>query len=133
MHVVVSDLELYLVELECSGLEQPVRSMLMRLAADSGEEGWGESPSGWRPAEMDARRDALLAAIAGRSVFDVEELLGLEALASAPLRCAVEMASWDLMGRAISQPGAGDRQCATAAPRTATPASIPYAQAMGHG
>ena len=42
--------------------------------------------------------------LAGRSIFDIEELHTLEALADAPLRCAVEMACWDLVGRAVGQP-----------------------------
>lgn len=103
-HVAINDLDLFVVELECGGLEAPVRSMLVRVASDSGEEGWGECPPGWRPDELDARRDALLAALAGRSVFDTEELLSLEALATPALRCALEMAAWDLIGKAVRQP-----------------------------
>lgn len=102
--IAISDLEFFLVQIECRGLERPVGSLLVRLAGDTGEEGWGEAPPGWRPGELEARREALLPALSGRSAFDVEELLGLESLASPPVRCAVEMASWDLIGRALGQP-----------------------------
>ncbi len=100
----INDLEFHLVEVGCAGSVQPVRSLLVRLTTDSGLKGWGEAGSAWRPGELAARRDALLAVLAGRSIFDIEELHTLEALADAPLRCAVEMACWDLMGRSVGQP-----------------------------
>jgi len=100
----ITDLDLYLVEIACDGREAPVRLLLVRLATEAGLEGWGEARVGWRAAELDARRDVLLPILAGRSVFDVEDLLGLEALRAAPLRAALEMASWDLIGRVAGQP-----------------------------
>ena len=100
----INDLEFHLVEIGSMGLTQPVRSLLVRLTTDAGLEGWGESGLNWRPAELPARRDALLPVLAGRSIFDIEELHTLEALPSASLRCAVEMACWDLIGRALGQP-----------------------------
>ena len=78
-----------------------MRSLLVRLTTDSGLEGWGEAGLAWRAGELAARRDALLPVLAGRSIFDIEELHTLEALRHvAPLRAAVEMACWDLIGRA---------------------------------
>jgi muconate cycloisomerase len=53
---------------------------------------------------LPARREALLAVLAGRSIYDIEELHALDALASPPLRAAVEMAVWDLLGRVLRQP-----------------------------
>lgn len=100
----ISELEFYLVEIECDGREAPVRSLLVRLATDAGQEGWGEGQLGWRASELAARRDALSPILVGRSVFDVEELRRLEALQPAPLRAALEMASWDLMGQVVRQP-----------------------------
>ncbi len=100
----INDLELHLVEIACTGLTQPVRSLLVRLTTDSGREGWGEAGLAWRAGELSARRDALLPVLAGRSIFDIEELHTLEALSAAPLRAAVEMACWDLIGRAVGQP-----------------------------
>ena len=100
----INDLEFHLVEIGCTGMAEPVRSLLVRLTTDSGLKGWGESGLAWRPGELAARRDALLPVLAGRSVFDIEELHTLEALASAPLRTAVEMACLDLAGKAVGQP-----------------------------
>lgn len=102
--MIISDLEFFLVEIGCVGNQPPVRSLLVQLSSNSGVRGWGEARVPWRASELAARRDWLLQVLAGRSVFDIEELLGLEALRSAPLRCAVEMASWDLVGRALRQP-----------------------------
>jgi L-alanine-DL-glutamate epimerase-like enolase superfamily enzyme len=102
--MVISDLELYLVEIGCVGREPPVRSVLVRLATDTGAEGWGEAQMPWQAGELAGRRNALLPILAGRSVYDIEDLLGLSVLASAPLRSALEMASWDLVGRAAGQP-----------------------------
>ncbi len=102
--MILNDLEFYCVEVGRTDSAIPVRSVLARLATDSGLEGWGESPITWRPAELSARRDVLLPVLAGRSIFDIEELHALEGLADAPLRCALEMASWDLVGRAAGQP-----------------------------
>jgi len=100
----ISELELYWVQIGCMGQQSPVWSLVVRLATDSGLEGWGEGQVVWRPAELGARRDFLLPVLAGRSAFDIEEFLTLEALRLAPLRCAVEMALWDLVGRAARQP-----------------------------
>jgi L-alanine-DL-glutamate epimerase-like enolase superfamily enzyme len=100
----ITDLELHLVEIERTRPLGPVRSLLVRLSTDDGLEGWGEAGLSWRPGELAARRDMLLAVLAGRSIFDIEELQGIEALAAAPLRAAVEMACWDLVGRATAEP-----------------------------
>jgi L-alanine-DL-glutamate epimerase-like enolase superfamily enzyme len=100
----ISDLEFYLVEIACYGREAPLRSVLVRLATDSGLEGWGEGQLGWRASELAPRRDALLPVLAGRSVFDVEELLEQDALQPHPVRSAVEMACWDLVGKLTRQP-----------------------------
>ncbi len=100
----VSDLEFYLVEIEATENEQPLRSLLVRLATDAGVEGWGEAPLRWRVSELDVRRDALLPVLAGWSIFDIEELHTLEVLSVAPLRCCLEMALLDLMGKTLQQP-----------------------------
>jgi L-alanine-DL-glutamate epimerase-like enolase superfamily enzyme len=100
----INDLELYLAEIGRTESDQPVRTLLARVVTDSGLDGWGESEPAWRADELAGRRDALLSVLAGRSIFDVEELLGLEVLARPPLRSAIEMACWDLIGRAVGQP-----------------------------
>ena len=100
----ISDLELYLLEVPRLRPLPPVRSLLVRLSSDSGRDGWGEASTAWRPEELAGRRDLLLPSLAGHSVFDIEELLSFDALAEAGLRAAVEMACWDLIGRAARQP-----------------------------
>ena len=104
MSLTIIDLEMYLVEIGSFGREPPVRSLVVRLATGRGLEGWGESQVEWQAEELPARRDALFPVLAERSAFEIEELLTLAALRYAPLRCAVEMASWDLVGRAAGEP-----------------------------
>jgi L-alanine-DL-glutamate epimerase-like enolase superfamily enzyme len=103
MHT-INDLEFFVVAIERTGGREPVRSLLVRLTTDSGVEGWGESGLGWRPEELSARRDVLLPVLAGRSIFDIEDLHTLDALPTARLRAAVEMACWDLVGKAAGLP-----------------------------
>ncbi len=95
----INDLELFLVERQSDTTDPSIRSLLIRLVTDSGLVGWGEAAVPWRSSELSARRDVLLPILTGRSVFDIEELLGQEALRPLPLQAAVEMASWDLIGR----------------------------------
>ncbi|NQT39930.1 MAG: mandelate racemase/muconate lactonizing enzyme family protein [Planctomycetes bacterium] len=102
--MIVSDLEFYLVEIPQSDTGVPVRSLLVRLLTESGLEGWGEALSQRAAWQGAAWRDALAPTLVGRSVFDVEELLQLESLRDATLRSAVEMASWDLIGRFAGLP-----------------------------
>jgi L-alanine-DL-glutamate epimerase-like enolase superfamily enzyme len=111
----ITDVDFFLVDVSCLGPFDPVRSLLVRLSTPSGLEGWGEAQLEWRREELAARRNALLPVLTGRSVFDIEDLLGLAALRLAPLRCAVEMACWDLVGQVAGQPlchlfGGGYRQ-----------------------
>ena len=86
--MIISDLEFYLVEIPCEEAA-PVRTVLVRLAADTGEGRLGEASLDWRPGELDARRDALLPVLTGRKVFDIEELLTLDALRPVALRLGV--------------------------------------------
>jgi len=95
----IADLEFYLVEVPRTGQLPPVRSLLVRLCSDQGTEGWGEGASSWRPSELLPRREFILPVLAGRSVFDIEELHLIEALAGPSLRAAVEMACWDIVGK----------------------------------
>jgi L-alanine-DL-glutamate epimerase-like enolase superfamily enzyme len=100
----ISDLEFYLVEVPCDGGEASLRSLLIRVGTDARVEGWGEARVAWRPSELGPRRDALLALLVGRSVFDIEDLFDLPAMWSSPLRAGVEIALWDAIGRAARQP-----------------------------
>lgn len=100
----INDLEFYLVSVGQMDSPAPIRSLLVRIATSAGVEGWGESGLGWRVGELAARREALLSVLAGRSIYDIEELHVMESLAPQPLRSAVEMAVWDALGRALRQP-----------------------------
>jgi L-alanine-DL-glutamate epimerase-like enolase superfamily enzyme len=100
----IHDLEFFLVAVAQSDSPAPTRSLLARITTSTGLEGWGESSLGWRIGELTARRDSLLAILAGRSVFDIAELHTLDAISPAPLRSAIEMAVWDLLGRVLRQP-----------------------------
>jgi glucarate dehydratase len=100
----INDLEFCLVEVGRADEATAARTLLVRVVDDEGREGWGESGLAWRPGELAARRHALLSALQGRSIFDIEELLTLEALRPPALRAAVEMACWDLIGRTLGQP-----------------------------
>ena len=100
----IHDLELFLAAAPPGDSYDTTRSLLVRLTTASGLEGWGESSLAWRIGELAPRRESLLAVLAGRSVFDIEELHTIEALSPAPLRSAVEMAFWDLLGHVLRQP-----------------------------
>ena len=100
----INDLELFLVAVRLEELKQTVRSLLVRLVTDSGTEGWGEASSNWQASDLPGRQNALLAVLKGRSIFDIEELHTLDALSAANLRSAVEMAFWDLAGKAVGEP-----------------------------
>ena len=100
----INELEFFLVQLQCEVESAPVRWLLARLATDAGVEGWGEARLAWRSDSLAPRREALLPVLAGRNVFDLEEILALEVLRDAPLRSAVEMACWDMIGRKLGQP-----------------------------
>ncbi|MBN2217908.1 MAG: hypothetical protein JW719_11090 [Pirellulales bacterium] len=99
----ISDIELFLIE-GSNGKPEARPSLLVRLTASPRIEGWGEAAVSWREDEPAARRGALLPALVGRSVFDVEELLTLDELREPALRSAVETAALDLMARAVGQP-----------------------------
>ncbi len=98
----ISDLELFLIELPASG--GAVRSLVVRVATDSGREGWGETRAPLRPGQLAARRGGLLAVLAGREASAIESILALDALADRALACGIEMALWDLIARAARQP-----------------------------
>jgi muconate cycloisomerase len=100
----INDLELYRVSMAQTECSTAVHSLLVRLTTRTGLEGWGESGLSWRVGELTARREALLAVLEGRSIYDIEELQTLDAIGPAPLRSAIEMAVWDVLGRTLRQP-----------------------------
>jgi len=100
----ISDLEFYLIQIDRTDGDPPIRSLLVRITVDSGETGWGEGPLPWRSDELLPRRNALLSVLHGRSIFDIEELVRLDSIDTRPLRAILEMASWDVIGRITGQP-----------------------------
>jgi L-alanine-DL-glutamate epimerase-like enolase superfamily enzyme len=79
-------------------------AVLVRLETDHGQVGWGETPVDWinksfeGTAEDAMRRDTL-----GRDPFDLEAWHAENTLGPF-LSSAVEMAMWDVIGRATNQP-----------------------------
>lgn len=100
----INDIELFLVAVGQTDSAAASQSLLVRITTTLGVEGWGESGLGWRAGELVARREALLAVLEGRSIYDIEELHAMEALGPPSLRSAVEMAVWDALGRTLRQP-----------------------------
>ncbi len=102
--MVINDLEFYCVSVPRTDGNEPLRTVLLRLATNRGVEGWAEAALRWRPPECSERRTALLPCLQGRNPFDVEDLLTLDVLQPAGLRALVEMACWDSIGRSLHQP-----------------------------
>lgn len=97
----ISDLELFRVAPPQAGRRT---TTLICITSTSGRQGWGEADLGWSAAILPARRQALLAALVGRSIYNIAELSSDEMLREAPLACAVETALWDLVGQSAGQP-----------------------------
>lgn len=100
--MIVADLELFLVELPAG--DGAVRTLLVRVASESGDEGWGETRGSWHPGQLASRRKALLTALAGRQIHDIESIMQLDVLSDRAMACGVEMALWDLVAQSAGQP-----------------------------
>ncbi|MGD9127923.1 MAG: enolase C-terminal domain-like protein [Planctomycetia bacterium] len=100
----IAEVEFALIELRRRVHPAGVRRLMVQMTTDTGLTGWGEARSVWRSDELLARREAILAILAGRSVYEIEELGVLDTLADRSIRCAMETACWDLIGRSMQQP-----------------------------
>ncbi|MBN2581071.1 MAG: hypothetical protein JXB10_18960 [Pirellulales bacterium] len=100
----INDLDFYVVAVPDEEYARPRRSLFVRVATDRATYGWGEAAVGEPAGDWAVRRAAVQSLLEGRSIFDLEELHTLDALAPPVLRCAVEMALWDLIGRTLKQP-----------------------------
>lgn len=100
----IADLEFFLLDPDRGGSVGAERTLLARVSTADGQTGWGESAAVWRASEIAARRESLLPLLAGRSASNVEELLEIDALPASPPRAAIEMACWDVIGRAARLP-----------------------------
>jgi L-alanine-DL-glutamate epimerase-like enolase superfamily enzyme len=79
-------------------------ALVVRLETDTGLVGWGETPDDWINRSYEgAPTEALRAQALGRDPFDVEGWLAESTLGSY-LTSGVEMACWDLIGKATNQP-----------------------------
>jgi L-alanine-DL-glutamate epimerase-like enolase superfamily enzyme len=79
-------------------------AVLIRLETDTGLVGWGETPDDWiNRTFAGAPEERLRPQVVGRDPFDLEAWYGENTLGSF-LASAVEMAMWDLIGKATNQP-----------------------------
>src|SRR5262245_39861398 len=79
-------------------------SLLIRLETDKGLVGWGETPVDWIEKSYEGAPEELLRKQAlGRDPFDLEAWYAENTLGSY-LASGVEMACWDLIGKATNQP-----------------------------
>jgi L-alanine-DL-glutamate epimerase-like enolase superfamily enzyme len=79
-------------------------SLLVRLETDTGVLGWGETPDDWINRSFEGTPVELLRKqVLGRDPFDLEAWYAENTLGSY-LSSAVEMALWDVIGRATGQP-----------------------------
>jgi L-alanine-DL-glutamate epimerase-like enolase superfamily enzyme len=79
-------------------------ALLIRLETDTGLTGWGETPDDWINKSFEGTpQDRLRDQVLGRDPFDVEAWYAENTLGSY-LASGVEMAFWDLIGKATKQP-----------------------------
>lgn len=81
-------------------------ALILRIETDDGTFGWGESPQRWiegKPFDGTEGRQ-VLDRLAGWDPFDVERLYLEGGIDDVFLQSGVEMAFWDLMGKATGRP-----------------------------
>jgi L-alanine-DL-glutamate epimerase-like enolase superfamily enzyme len=79
-------------------------SLILRLETDTGLVGWGETPEDWINKTFEGSpADALRREAVGRDPFDIEAWYAQTRLGGY-LASGVEMALWDLVGKATGQP-----------------------------
>lgn len=80
-------------------------ALLLRLETDTGLVGWGETPEDWLSKSYEGTpEDRLRQEAVGRDPFDIEAWYAENHLGSSYLASGVEMAMWDIIGRAARQP-----------------------------
>jgi L-alanine-DL-glutamate epimerase-like enolase superfamily enzyme len=81
-------------------------SLLFRVETDKGIVGWGEAPQSWiEGVPFDGTEGGrMLDQLCGWDPFDVERLYSEAVLDGGYLQSAVEMAFWDIMGKAVGKP-----------------------------
>src|SRR5260370_23907793 len=80
-------------------------ALLIRLETADGLVGWGETPEDWLSGSFEGTpEERLRGQVLGRDPFDLEAWYAENTLGSSHLASGVEMAFWDLIGRASRQP-----------------------------
>lgn len=81
-------------------------SLIIRIETDDGIEGWGEAPQRWIEgnAFSGSEADTVNAKLAGWDPFDLERLYVEGGIRDTYLQSAIEMAFWDIMGKATGKP-----------------------------
>jgi len=100
----ISDLELFLVELPLAGGTAAARRLVVHLATEGEQGGWGEAPCRWRSSELFPRLKLLLSVLVGRSIYESKDWVDLKMHGDAALAAALEMACWDVIGRRAGEP-----------------------------
>lgn len=79
-------------------------ALIVRLETDSGLVGWGETPVDWINSSFTGNpEEKLRGEVLGRDPFDLERWYAETKLGSY-LASGLEMALWDLIGKAVNQP-----------------------------
>lgn len=80
--------------------------LIFRVETDSGLVGWGECPQRWLEGSGFNGREGveLQQRLCGWDPFDIERLYGDSGLDGLFLQSGIEMACWDIMGKATGQP-----------------------------
>lgn len=79
-------------------------SLLIRLETDTGLVGWGETPDDWVTKSFEGTpEDRLRGEVLGKDPFDIEQLY-VESTLGSYLTSGVEMACFDIIGKATGQP-----------------------------
>ena len=79
-------------------------SLLIRIDTDAGIHGWGETPDDWINKSFEGTpEERLRGQTLGRDPFDIEAFYAENTLGSY-LASGVEMAMWDIVGKATGQP-----------------------------
>ena len=85
--------------------QSSTKSLLVRIETDDGLAGWGETPQRYLGEQLTGREGtALTQQLSGRDPTDIAALYADWQLDGSYLQSAVEMACWDLLGKACRQP-----------------------------
>jgi L-alanine-DL-glutamate epimerase-like enolase superfamily enzyme len=85
--------------------QSSTKSLLVRIEANDGTVGWGETPQRYLGEQLTGREaDALQSKLTGRDPTDIAALHASWGLDGEHVQSAVEMACWDILGKLCRQP-----------------------------